>query len=139
MSTSFIIGVAGGSGSGKSTVTDYIINEIGRDNVTVVIQDYYYKDLPTLQQEQGSCINFDHPNAFDWQLLIEHITDLYNGMPINMPTYDYTKSQRLADTITVNPSKVVIVEGIFSLLDPAIRDLMALKIFVDTASDIRYL
>ena len=139
MTSSFIIGVAGGSGSGKSTVTDHIINEIGRENVAVVMQDSYYKDLSALDIAKRRVINFDHPDAFDWDLLTQHVSNLYNGLPIEMPTYDYTEYVRLPETVVVTPAKVVIVEGIFALMDAELRRYMALKIFVDTASDIRFI
>lgn len=137
MTSSFIIGVAGGSGSGKSTVTQHIINEIGQENVAVVMQDSYYKDLSSLCLEQRRGINFDHPDAFDWDLLAQHVSNLYNGLPIEMPTYDYTEYIRLPETVIVTPAKVVIFEGIFALMDVELRRHMALKIYVDTAPDIR--
>jgi uridine kinase len=139
MTSSFIIGVAGGSGSGKSTVTDHIINEIGRENVAVIMQDSYYKDLSALSLEQRRGINFDHPDAFDWDLLAHHVSNLYNGLPIEMPTYDFTQDTRLAETVVVTPAKIVIFEGIFALMDAKLRRHMALKIFVDTAPDIRFI
>ena len=137
--TCFILGVAGGSGSGKSTVTEHIVNSIGRDKVVVIMQDYYYKDLAHLTLEQRKKINFDHPDAFDWELLKQHIDCLYNGIPIEMPTYDYVEYTRKKETITVLPAQVVIFEGIFALMDADLRKLMALKIFVDTAPDIRFI
>jgi len=137
--TCFIIGVAGGSGSGKSTVTEHIINNIGNDKVVTLNQDYYYKDLSHLSLEQRKLINFDHPDAFDWDLMKLHFNQLYNGLPINMPTYDYANYIRKSETITVLPSNVVVFEGIFSLLDLELREKMSLKIFVDTAPDIRFI
>ncbi len=137
--TCFIIGVAGGSGSGKSTVTEHIVNAIGSNKVVVVMQDYYYKDLSHLTLEQRKLINFDHPDAFDWELLKLHIDNLYNGLPIEMPTYDYVEYTRKKETLTVMPASVVVFEGIFSLMDNNLRNLMALKIFVDTAPDIRFI
>jgi uridine kinase len=137
--TCFIIGVAGGSGSGKSTVTEHIINNIGSDKVATFNQDYYYKDLSYLPIEQRKLINFDHPDAFDWDLIKLHFNQLYNGLPIEMPTYDYANYTRKTETITVWPSQVVVFEGIFSLLDQELREKMSLKIFVDTAADIRFI
>lgn len=136
---SFIIGVAGGSGSGKSTVTDYIISEIGAKKVAVIMQDYYYKDLSHLTLDDRKKINFDHPDAFDWELLTAHVNNLYNGLPIEMPTYDFAQYTRRRETIVVLPSQIVIFEGIFALMDQNLRSLMALKIYVDTASDIRFI
>ena len=135
----FIIGVAGGSGSGKSTVTDHIIAACGEDKPSVIMQDYYYKDISNLTLEERNNVNFDHPDAFDWDLLKKHINDLYNGVPIEMPTYDFAIHARKKETITVKPSRIVIFEGIFALMDPSLRHLMALKIYVDTAPDIRFI
>ncbi|MBP9742981.1 MAG: uridine kinase [Burkholderiales bacterium] len=136
---SFIIGVAGGSGSGKSTVTDYIISVIGKKKVAVIMQDYYYKDLSHLTLDDRKKINFDHPDAFDWELLSLHVNNLYHGIPIEMPTYDFAQYTRKKETIVILPSQIVIFEGIFALMDPKLRSLMALKIYVDTASDIRFI
>ncbi len=139
MHNKFIIGVAGGSGSGKSTVTKHILSVIGENNVSVLIQDNYYKDLANLTPEQRRQVNFDHPDAFDWELMLTHLRDLANGLPIEMPTYDYTKDTRKAETITIAPAKIIIVEGIFALLDLEVINYMSLRIFVDTADDIRFI
>jgi uridine kinase len=138
-SNRFIIGVAGGSGSGKSTVTEHILNVIGQDNVSVLIQDNYYRDLANLTPEQRRIVNFDHPDAFDWELMLKHLDDLANGLPIDMPIYDFTKDTRSQETITLLPSKIIIVEGLFSLLDSSFTKYMSLRIFVDTADDIRFI
>ncbi len=135
----FIIGVAGGSGSGKSTVTEHIITASGDDKPAVIMQDYYYKDISHLTLEERNKVNFDHPDAFDWDLLKKHINDLYNGVAIEMPTYDFALHARKFDTIKVMPSRIVIFEGIFALMDKSLRHLMALKIYVDTAPDIRFI
>ena len=135
----FIIGVAGGSGSGKSTVTEHIVAVIGKDKVAVIMQDFYYKDLSHLSLDDRKKINFDHPDAFDWALLTAHVNDLYNGIPIEMPTYDFAEYTRKKETVTVLPSQIVVFEGIFALMDKELRRLMALKIFVDTAADIRFI
>ena len=139
MGSSFIIGVAGGSGSGKSTVTEHIIKQIGSENVAVIMQDSYYKDLSTLNLEQRKLINFDHPDAFDWDLLVQHVSRLHSGLPIEMPIYDYSIYTRLPSTVTITPAKIIIFEGIFALMDAKLREYMALKIYVDTASDIRFI
>ena len=136
---SVILGVAGGSGSGKSTVTEHIVNVIGKENVAVLMQDYYYKDLSHLSLEDRKKINFDHPDAFDWELLSQHVHNLYNGIPIEMPTYDFTAYTRAKATIAVVPAQIVVFEGIFALMDKELRRLMALKIYVDTAADIRFI
>jgi uridine kinase len=136
---SFIIGVAGGSGSGKSTVTEHIVSAIGSEQVAVIIQDNYYKDLSHLTPEQRRKVNFDHPDAFDWELMLKQIDDLANGLPIEMPIYDFTTDNRSEKTITVLPSPIIVIEGLFALLDADIRRFMSLRIFVDTADDIRFI
>jgi uridine kinase len=137
--SSFIIGVAGGSGSGKSTVTEHIVGAIGADKVAVIIQDNYYVDLGHLTPEQRRKVNFDHPDSFDWELMLKQIDDLSNGVPIEMPTYDYSRDTRRSETITVLPAPIIVIEGLFALLDASMRKYMALRIFVDTADDIRFI
>ena len=136
---SFVIGVAGGSGSGKSTVTEHIVGAIGADQVAVIIQDNYYVDLGHLTAEQRRKVNFDHPDSFDWELMLKHIDDLANSVPIEMPTYDYARDTRSVETITVLPAPIIVIEGLFALLDANMRKYMALRIFVDTADDIRFI
>ena len=133
----FIIGVAGGSGSGKSTVTEQIINSVGLDNVSVVLQDHYYLDRSHLSIQERDRINFDHPDALDWSLMKSQLNDLYNGLPIQIPEYDFTTHTRRHVTNTILPAKVIIVEGIFALFDSDMCNQMSLRIFVDTATDIR--
>ncbi|MEN9946035.1 MAG: hypothetical protein RLZZ293_421 [Pseudomonadota bacterium] len=137
--SSFIIGVAGGSGSGKSTVTEHIVESIGNEQVAIIVQDNYYKNLAHLSHEQRRKINFDHPDAFDWELLFKHIENLANGLPIEMPTYDYTQDLRGEETITITPAPVIVIEGLFSLLEKQLYNYMQLRIFVDTADDIRFI
>lgn len=137
--SSFIIGVAGGSGSGKSTVTEHIVGAIGADKVAVIIQDNYYVDLGHLTPEQRRKVNFDHPDSFDWELMLKQIDDLSNGVPIEMPTYDYSRDTRRSETITVLSAPIIVIEGLFALLDASMRKYMALRIFVDTADDIRFI
>jgi len=133
----FIIGVAGGSGSGKSTVTEQIINAIGRENVSVFFQDNYYLDRSHLTPLEREKINFDHPDAFDWDLIKKHIHDLHYGLPIEMPEYDFTTHTRKKKTKLITPAKIVIVEGILAFYDEEICSQMSLRIFVDTSADIR--
>lgn len=133
----FIIGVAGGSGSGKSTVTEQIIQAVGLNNVSVFLQDNYYLDRSHLTVEERNKINFDHPDAFDWELMKKQLDDLYHGLPIDMPEYDFTTHTRKSETILVVPSRVIILEGIFALYDNKMCKQMALRIFVDTSSDVR--
>jgi uridine kinase len=139
MTTPFIIGVAGGSGSGKTTVTAKVLETIGPDMAAVIVQDYYYRDQAHLTFEQRLATNYDHPHAFDWPLLIEHIEDLLAGRAIEMPVYDFTNHTRAAETITVKPAPVIVIEGLFPLYDAALRDMMSLKIFVDTDPDVRFI
>ena len=139
MTTPFIIGVAGGSGSGKTTVTAKVLETIGPDMAAVIVQDYYYRDQSHLTFEQRLATNYDHPHAFDWPLLIEHIEDLLAGRPIDMPVYDFTNHTRASHTITVKPAPVIVIEGLFPLYDTTLRDMMSLKIFVDTDPDVRFI
>lgn len=135
----FVIGVAGGSGSGKSTVTDHIVATIGSQNVAIIKQDFYYNDLSHLHLKERQKINFDHPDAFDWKLLNEHMASLQNGLSIEMPQHNFAKYVREKETIVVAPAPIVIFEGIFALLDKRLCDLMSLKIYVDTAPDICFI
>ncbi|MEN9946036.1 MAG: hypothetical protein RLZZ293_422 [Pseudomonadota bacterium] len=133
----FIIGVAGGSGSGKSTVTEQIVHAVGEENVTVFIQDNFYLDRSHLSPEERERINFDHPAALDWELMIKLLNDLANGLPVAMPQYDFATHTRKAETKLVIPAKIIVVEGIFGLYDENLCKQMELRIFVDTAGDIR--
>lgn len=135
----FVIGVAGGSGSGKSTVSQQVLASFGADMVSVVMQDDYYCDQTDLAPDVRRRQNYDHPNAFDWPLLIQHVQALRSGAAIAMPVYDFTIDNRSDKTILVRPAPVVVIEGLFALYDPALRDMMSLKIFVDTASDVRFI
>ena len=132
-----IIGIAGGTGSGKTTVVKKIVEALPPDYVAVVPLDSYYNDTTGLTDEERKAINFDHPDAFDWKLLIKQISDLRNGKAIDQPTYSYILSNRLPETIRVEPKPVIIVEGIMTLINKRLRDMMDLKIFVDTDSDER--
>lgn len=132
-----IIGVAGGTGSGKTTVVNKIVESLPKDSVAVITLDSYYNDESQATPEERKSINVDHPDAFDWHLLIEHIHALKAGLPIEMPTYSYAEFSRLPETIHITPKPVVIVEGIMVLLNKHLRDMMDLKIFVDTDPDER--
>lgn len=132
-----IIGIAGGTGSGKTTVVKKIIEALPPDSVAVVPQDSYYNDTTGMTDEERKAINFDHPDAFDWKLLIKQMSDLRNGKAIEQPTYSYIISNRLPETIHVEPRPVIIVEGIMALVNRKLRDMMDLKIFVDCDDDIR--
>lgn len=135
----FIIGVAGGSGSGKSTVSQQVLSSFGADMVSVVMQDDYYRDQSDLAPDVRRQQNYDHPHAFDWPLLIQHVQALRSGATIAMPVYDFTIDNRSDRTITVKPAPVIVIEGLFALYDADLRDTMSLKIFVDTASDVRFI
>ena len=135
----FIIGVAGGSGSGKSTVSRQVLASFGDDMVSVVMQDDYYRDQTHLSLEDRRKQNYDHPQAFDWPLLVEHVRALRNGEAIEMPVYDFTVSNRSNETITIKPAPVIVIEGLFALYDADLREMMSLKIFVDTAPDVRFI
>lgn len=132
-----VIGIAGGSGSGKTSVVKKIIQSIPREQVSVLSQDSYYKDNGHLPQEEKERINFDHPDAIEWPLLIKHIEDLRAGKAIEMPTYSYVTCGRGKETIPVSPCDVLIVEGILVFTDRALCDILDLKVFVDTDADER--
>lgn len=132
-----IIGIAGGSGSGKTTVVKQIVKALPPHCAAVVPLDSYYNDTTGLTPEERRQINFDHPDAFDWKLLTEQIKKLKNGEAIEQPTYSYIESNRLKETIHVEPKPVIIIEGIMALHNKKLRDMMDLKIFVDTDSDVR--
>ena len=135
----FIIGIAGGSGSGKSTVTRKVIEAAGTEHTAVIVQDNYYLDQSDLTFEQRVRTNYDHPHAFDWPLMIAQIDDLRNGLPIKMPLYDFTSHTRSDQMERVAPAKVIVVEGLFALYDKTLRDMMSMKIYVDTDPDIRFI
>ena len=138
MSDVITIGIAGGTGSGKTTITRRILDEFGGD-VSVLYHDNYYKrhdDIPFAERKK---LNYDHPNAFDTPLLVQHLDALRAGQPVACPTYDYTVHNRAAETITVVPAKVVVVEGILIFAEPELRERLDIKIFVDTDADVRIL
>lgn len=135
----FVIGVAGGSGSGKSTVTRQVLASIGPGMATVVYQDDYYLDQSHLSPKARRKTNYDHPQAFDWPLMVQHLQALRRGMPIEMPRYDFTQDNRASQTRTVKPAPVIVVEGLFALYDADLRKMMSLKIYVDTAPDVRFI
>ena len=132
-----IIGIAGGTGSGKTTVVKKIVQALPPHYVAVVPLDSYYNDTSHMTNEERKHINFDHPDAFDWKLLVKQIQQLRNGEAIEQPTYSYILSNRLPETVHVEPKPVIIIEGIMTLINKKLRDVMDLKIFVDTDSDER--
>ena len=132
-----IIGIAGGTGSGKTTVVKKIVQALPPHYVAVVPLDSYYNDTSHMTDEERKHINFDHPDAFDWKLLVKQIQQLRNGEAIEQPTYSYILSNRLPEIVHVEPKPVIIIEGIMTLINKKLRDVMDLKIFVDTDSDER--
>ena len=132
-----IIGIAGGTGSGKTTVVKKIVEALPPNSVAVVPLDSYYNDTSDLTPEERKLINFDHPEAFDWKLHHKQIGMLKRGEAIEQPTYSYVISNRLPETVHVEPKPVIIIEGIMTLVDRKLRNMMDLKIFVDTDSDER--
>ena len=132
-----IIGIAGGTGSGKTTVARKIVERLPKDEVALISQDSYYNDTTHLTMDERRKLNFDHPSAFDWELFSKQISDLKNGKAIEQPTYSYIESNRLPETVHVEPKEVTIVEGILALYNKEMRDLMDLKIFVDADADDR--
>lgn len=134
-----IIGIAGGTGSGKTTVVRKIVDTLPANTVAVIPQDSYYNDQSELPLEVRKKTNFDHPDAFEWPLLAHQIEELRQGRAIEQPTYSYLTCTRLPETVHVEPHDVIIVEGIMALYDKKLRDLMDLKIFVDAEPDERLL
>lgn len=132
-----IIGIAGGTGCGKTTVVNQIVNELPDNEVCVISQDSYYKDTSHLTYEERVKINFDHPQSIDFELLCEHLKALRKGETIQQPVYSFVEHNRTTQTVTTKPSKVIIVEGILILTNPKIRDMFDIKIYVQTDSDER--
>lgn len=132
-----IIGIAGGTGCGKTTVVNQIINELPKNEVGLISQDSYYNDLSELTLEERKKTNFDHPSAIDFELLREHLELLKKGKSIKQPVYSFLECNRTADTVLTHPRKVMIVEGILILTNPKIREMFDIKIFVHADSDER--
>lgn len=134
-----VIGIAGGTGSGKTTVAEVILDRAGADNITLVPQDAYYKDLSGLPQAQREMVNFDHPDSIETSLMIEHIEALRRWEAVDIPVYDFEHHNRTEKTVPVDPQPVVLVEGILVFVEKALRELFDVKIFVDTPADIRFI
>lgn len=132
-----ILGIAGGTGSGKTTVVDQVAHEYQDSDVTVISQDSYYKDTSHLTYEERVEINFDHPSSIDFALLKEHLMELRKGNSIDQPVYSFVEHNRTAETVRTNPSNVIIVEGILILTLPEIRELFDIKVYIDCDSDER--
>jgi uridine kinase len=136
---SIIIGVAGGTGSGKTTVAFAILEKVGWNRIALIQHDSYYYDASNLPLEERARLNFDHPDALETPLLVEHLKALRSGQPVQIPTYDFRTHTRLAETRQVNPEPVILVEGILIFAEPALRELFDVKIFVDADADIRFM
>jgi uridine kinase len=134
-----VIGIAGGSGSGKTTVAQEILQRVGPERIAFLQHDSYYKDLSGLPPTQRADINFDHPHSLETDLLIQHIASLRDGKPIEVPIYDFSTHSRTSQTFTVQPRRVILVEGILIFTEATLRDMFDVKIFVDTDSDIRFI
>ena len=126
---SLVIGICGGTGSGKTTITDRIIEALSLESVQVLQQDHYYKDLPQMPVDERARQNFDHPDSIDTPLLVEHVRGLREGKPIERPVYDFTKHARKTETMRLEPLPALIVEGILIFESKALRELMDVKIF----------
>ena len=134
-----MIGVAGGSGSGKTTVINKLIENIGSQNIVVIQHDWYYKNNPHLSFDERAVLNYDHPDSLETDLLILHTSELIQGRPVTAPLYDYNNHLRKVETQLVRSRRIIIIDGILIFREAALRDLMDLKIFVDADSDQRFI
>ncbi len=134
-----VIGVAGGSGSGKTTVVRRIVESLGEDHVTILEHDRYYRDRSDLRLEERAALNYDHPDSLETDLLVHHVEDLKAGRPVQLPTYDFARHNRKAATERADPRPAIIVEGILIFADAPLRKLMDVKVFVDTDADTRFI
>lgn len=131
-----IIGISGASASGKSVLANTIVNELGSDQVVVISEDAYYKDLKHLSFEERAKNNFDHPDAFDHALLIDHLRQLQQGKSVQVPCYDFSQHQRTEQTVEIGQHRIIVLEGILLFVEQALREIMDIRIFMDTALDI---
>ena len=134
-----VIGVAGGSGSGKTTVVRRIVESLGNDQVTVLEHDRYYRYRSDLRLEERAALNYDHPDSLETDLMVRHLEQLRAGQPVEVPLYDFARYARLAATDLIQPRRAVIVEGILIFTDAALRQLLDIKVFVDADDDIRFI
>jgi len=137
MSRRILIGIAGGSGSGKTLVARTIVRELGSDRVVIIDQDSYYKNLEAIPHQERVGRNFDHPDAFDNDLLKRHVSELLAGHPVEQPIYDYAEHRRLSETRHIGEHLVIVLEGILIFVDPELRALMDIKLFIDADPDVR--
>ncbi len=134
-----VIGIAGGTGSGKTTVANVILQRVGANRIAYLPHDAYYRNLDDLPPNQRLQVNFDHPNSLKSALMAEHIQRLKNYLPVELPVYDFTRHNRTGQTIHIDPQRVIIVEGILIFAEKSLRELFDIKIFVDTDADIRFI
>jgi uridine kinase len=134
-----VIAIAGGTGSGKTTLTHEVLDKVGAEHIALLPHDAYYKDLSHLPPEHRAQINYDHPNSLETELLVQHIKQLIKGIPIELPIYDFKVHTRTAQTIRVEPKPIILVEGILIFAEPELRQMFDIKIFVDTDPDIRFI
>jgi len=139
MTKNIIIGIAGGSGSGKTSVAKALVKDLHLNGAVIIEQDWYYKDLAHLPQEERVKWNFDHPDSVEFELLIRDLKAMSEGRTVKVPQYNYVTHSRAEETLTVTPQKVIIVEGIMVLYEPRLRKLLDIKIYVDTDTDIRFI
>jgi uridine kinase len=134
-----IIGVAGGTASGKTTVSDAILDQVGRDRIVYIEHDSYYRDLSHLPLEERRKLNFDHPDSLETELLVAHLRRLQAGEPVDVPLYDFATYERLGQSRRVEPRRVILVEGILIFVDRQLREMMDIKLYVDTDADLRFI
>ena len=134
-----VIGIAGGTGSGKTTIANYILETVGPENIAFLPHDAYYRDLGDLTPDERAKVNFDHPDSLETELLIQHIQQLKAGQPIELPSYDFKTHTRTDETATIEPQAILLIEGILIFAEPELRKLFDIKIYVDTDADIRFI
>lgn len=134
-----VIGVTGGSGSGKTTISNKIYSRLAGESVVMIPQDAYYNDQSAMTMAQRQAVNYDHPDSFDTDLLIRQLKALVAGQTIEQPVYDYTAYNRAQETVQIEPADVIIVEGVLLFVEPRLRDLLDIKVYVDTDDDLRFI
>ena len=137
--TTLVIGIAGGTGSGKTTIANYLLESVGPEQIAFLPHDAYYRDLSDRTQEERAQVNFDHPSSLETELLIEHIHQLKKGKSIELPSYDFKTHTRNKATLTLQPRPITLIEGILIFAEPELRKLFDIKIYVDTDADIRFI
>ncbi len=133
------IGVAGGTGSGKTTVANRILERVGAEHIAYIPHDAYYRNMEHLSYEERARINFDHPDSLETSLLVEHLRSLKRGGAVEIPIYDFTTHARTAETLHVEPAQIILVEGILIFVEPELREQLDVKLFVDTDADLRFI